>query len=306
MNGGERRGVYPGSFDPPTIAHAAIAEAAVQAADLDRLDLAISRLALGKDAETQRPLATRLAAVEKLAITRPWLRVIVTDEQLIADIAAGYDAVVMGADKWEQVCDPAWYADDPAARDAALARLPRVLVAPRPGFVVVGAEVLELPEHLGEVSSTAARAGSHHLIAPEARHVIAREVRRRLIVDGNNVIGSRPDGWWRDRPGAARKLIAALAKLAQRSGDRISVVLDGRPLADLPEGVHDGVLVAYATRAGRDAADDRIVAEVEQDRDPASLVVVTSDRELAERVRALGAAVEGAGSLLAQLETPDR
>ena len=77
-------------------------------------------------------------------------------------------------------------------------------------------------------------------------------------------------------------------------------MLDGRPLADLPEGVHDGVLVAYATRAGRDAADDRIVAEVERDRDPASLIVVTSDRALAERVRALGADVEGAGTLLAR------
>jgi predicted RNA-binding protein with PIN domain len=290
----ERRGVYPGSFDPPTIAHLAIAEAAVRAAELDWLDLAISREALGKDAQTQRPLEARLGAVERLAASRAWLGVVVTDAQLIADIAAGYDAVVMGADKWAQVRDPAWYGDDPAARDAALARLPRVLVASRPGFTVVGAEVLELPADLGEVSSTAARAGGHHLIVPEAR--------RRLIVDGNNVIGSRPDGWWRDRPGAARRLIAALQGLARRSGDQISVVLDGRPLHDVPEGVHNGVLVAYATRAGRDAADDRIVNEVERDREPASLVVVTSDRALAARVRALGAGVEGAGSLLAQLE----
>jgi uncharacterized protein YaiI (UPF0178 family) len=79
------------------------------------------------------------------------------------------------------------------------------------------------------------------------------------------------------------------------------VVLDGHPLADLPEGVHEGVLVAYATRAGRDAADDRIVEEVARDHDPASLVVVTSDRGLAERVRALGASVSGAGSLLDRL-----
>jgi predicted RNA-binding protein with PIN domain len=299
-----RRGVYPGSFDPPTIAHAAIAEAAVQTAQLDRLDLAISERALGKDAARQRPLAERLAAIERLTATRPWLHVIVTDAQLIADIAAGYDAVVMGADKWEQVRDPAWYGNDPAARDAALARLPRVLVAPRSGFTIVGAEALELPPALGDVSSTAARAGSHHLIVPEARDVAVPELRRRVIVDGNNVIGSRPDGWWRDRQGAARRLIAALQALTRRTGDRISVVLDGRPLDDVPEGVHNGVLVAYATRPGRDAADDRIVAEVERDPDPASLVVVTSDRALAERVRALGSRVEGAGTLLAQLEAP--
>jgi len=288
-----RRGVYPGSFDPPTIAHLAIAEAAIRAGALDHLDFAISRAPLGKTAAQQRPLAARVAAVERLAASRSSLGVTVTDARLIADISAGYDVVVMGADKWAQVIDPEWYGNDAEARDAALARLPHVLVAPRPGFTVVGADVLELPADLGHVSSTAARAGSHHLIAPEAR--------RRLIVDGNNVIGSRPDGWWRDRKGAARRLVASLQELSRRSGDRICVVFDGSPQADMPEGVHDGVLVAYATRTGRDAADDRIVDEVERDRDASSLTVVTSDHALAERVRALGARVEGAGTLLAQL-----
>jgi predicted RNA-binding protein with PIN domain len=113
-----------------------------------------------------------------------------------------------------------------------------------------------------------------------------------------NVIGSRPDGWWRDRDGAARRLVATLQERAHRTGDRIAVVLDGRPLEDLPEGVHDDVLVAYATRPGRDAADDRIVDEVARDRDPASLTVVTSDRALAARVQAFGARVEGATSVL--------
>jgi predicted RNA-binding protein with PIN domain len=292
-----RRGVYPGSFDPPTIAHLAIAEAAVSAASLDHVDLAISRVPLGKDAADQRPLEARVAALERLTVSREWLRVVVTDQRLVADIAAGYDAVVMGADKWAQVCDASWY-ESAQARDAALARLPRVLVAPRPGFDVTGAEVLELGDELGHVSSTVARAGSHHLIAPEAR--------RRLIVDGNNVIGSRPDGWWRDREGAARRLVASLQDLALRSGDRISVVFDGKPQAELPEGVHDRVLVAYATRAGRDAADDRIVTEVERDRDPASLIVVTSDRGLAERIIALGAQVENAGALLDAIDSRAR
>jgi predicted RNA-binding protein with PIN domain len=127
--------------------------------------------------------------------------------------------------------------------------------------------------------------------------------RRRLIVDGNNVIGSRPDGWWRDRAGAARRLVTSLQALARRNGEQISVVLDGRPLPELPEGAHSGVLVAYATRSGRDAADDRIVEEVARDRDRGSLVVVTSDRALAERVRTLGAQVESAGALLAQLDS---
>jgi hypothetical protein len=67
------------------------------------------------------------------------------------------------------VRDPDWYDGSAAARDAAVARLARVLVAPRPGFAVVGAEVLDVPDHLADVSSSAARAGAHHLIAPECR-----------------------------------------------------------------------------------------------------------------------------------------
>jgi len=129
---------------------------------------------------------------------------------------------------------------------------------------------------------------------------------RRQIVDGNNVNGSRPDGWWRDRPGAARRLVGALQRLGAATGDRIAVVLDGRPLPDVDEGVHRGVLVAYATRSGRDAADDRIVQEVAGDHDPASLTVITSDRRLAERVRTLGARVEGAGALLDRLDDFER
>ena len=163
------RGVYPGSFDPPTIAHVAIAEAAVRAGALDHLDLAISRVTLGKDAADQAPVDIRRAFVARLAASRPWLHVVVTEAQLITDIAAGYDVVVMGADKWAQVCDPAWYGGSTGDRDAAVARLARVLVAPRPGFVVAGAEVLDVPLHLAAVSSSSARAGRTDLIAPECR-----------------------------------------------------------------------------------------------------------------------------------------
>jgi predicted RNA-binding protein with PIN domain len=286
-------GAYPGSFDPLTVAHLAIAEAAVAHAGLERLDLVISRSALGKDG-AHLPVDARVDAIGRAARTRPWLRAAVTDAQLVADIARGYDVVVMGADKWAQVCDPAWYGGDVAARDAAVGALPRVLVAPRAGFVVDPrpgrVEVLALAESVVHVSSTRARAGEHDLVAPEAR--------RRLIVDGNNVIGSRPDGWWRDVAGATRRLVADLQALAARTGDRIAVVLDGAPVPGLPEGVHGGVLVAYARRPGRDAADDRIVAEVAADADPASLTVVTSDRALARRAGELGARVEGATSLL--------
>ena len=113
-----------------------------------------------------------------------------------------------------------------------------------------------------------------------------------LIVDGNNVIGARPDGWWRDRPGAVRRLLARLQCL----GEPVVLVLDV-PQADLPDGDHGVVTVRYATRRGRDAADDRIRELV-----VAGATVVTSDRELRHDVEAAGATVIGAGTFLARLD----
>jgi predicted RNA-binding protein with PIN domain len=136
------------------------------------------------------------------------------------------------------------------------------------------------------------------MAAAYARSVCEDQGVRRLMVDGMNVIGSRPDGWWRDRDGAVRRLLARLQELAASTGDDVTLVLDGRPLPDVPEGDHGGVHVVYATRRGRNAADDRIVELVAADPDPGSITVVTSDRELAQRVRALGAGVAGARTVL--------
>ena len=130
----------------------------------------------------------------------------------------------------------------------------------------------------------------------------ADDRRERLIVDGMNVIGSRPTGWWRDRARAKRGLIATLQDFADASGALVTVVLDGRPLDGLPEGAHDGVRVLYAPRRGRDAADDRIVDLVEADAEPETLVVVTSDAALRRRVERLGASVVGSSTFLRRVE----
>ncbi len=152
-------GVYPGSFDPLTVAHLTVAHCAVRQLELERIDLAISRSALGKAHLGADSLGTRVAAIERAAASRPWLGVVVLDASLVADIASGYDAVVMGADKWAQVVDAAWYGDDPTARDAALAALPRVAVAPRGGLTVPDELRLDVPAHIGEISATAVRSG---------------------------------------------------------------------------------------------------------------------------------------------------
>jgi predicted RNA-binding protein with PIN domain len=121
---------------------------------------------------------------------------------------------------------------------------------------------------------------------------------RRWIVDGMNVIGSRPTGWWRDRPGAMRELVGELDAFAARSGEPVSVVFDGRPF----ELESDAVDVSFASRRGPNAADDDIAALVQSSAEPGELSVVTSDADLARRVSAAGASVVGAGEFRRRLD----
>jgi len=123
---------------------------------------------------------------------------------------------------------------------------------------------------------------------------------RRLVVDGMNVIGSRPDGWWRDRDGAARRLHGRLEAFARRRGLDLVLVLDGAARSDWHlEGL---VEVVFARDVGFRTADDAIVALLERELEPAAVEVVTSDRALADRVRALGADVSGPRALLEALD----
>jgi predicted RNA-binding protein with PIN domain len=124
---------------------------------------------------------------------------------------------------------------------------------------------------------------------------------RQLVVDGMNVIGSKPDGWWRDRDGAARRLCDALGSLVTDE-TVVTLVLDGRPITGMAEGSQpNGVQVFYAG-PGRDAGDDRLVELVEELPHPDAAHVVTSDRALVGRVTRLGASVEGAASLRRRLD----
>ncbi len=119
----------------------------------------------------------------------------------------------------------------------------------------------------------------------------------RWLVDGMNVIGSRPDGWWRDRPAAMRALAAQLDRFAEATGDPVTVVFDGRP-RDIPAAVQ----VRFADRPGPNAADDEIARAVADDAAPGELRVVTSDADLVSRVRSAGAAVEGAATFRRRLD----
>lgn len=126
-----------------------------------------------------------------------------------------------------------------------------------------------------------------------------------VVVDGNNVVGARPDGWWRDRPAAARRLLDRLQAYARARPGPVVLVLDV-PQPDLPAGEHGGVTVVYPDRRGPGAADDRIVDLLDQrvtgPPHPAGVEVITSDRALSARASERGAQVTGARSFLARLD----
>lgn len=118
-----------------------------------------------------------------------------------------------------------------------------------------------------------------------------------------NVIGSRPDGWWRDRHGAMTRLVAQLDRFAAESGDEVTVVFEQPPT---PPIASHRVAVVSAPAPRPNSADDEIVRRVELDPEAGGLTVVTSDGALATRVRKAGAAVRAAAAFRARLEQDAR
>ncbi|HEY6932972.1 MAG TPA: hypothetical protein VI452_06190 [Marmoricola sp.] len=117
---------------------------------------------------------------------------------------------------------------------------------------------------------------------------------RVLVVDGANVVGSRPDGWWRDRAGAAARLHASIAR-AQLDFDEVLLVLEGKARDGAPAGRHGTLSTIHSPGAG----DDTIVDEVGgRTRAGDDVTVVTADRRLRERVSAVGGAFVGPSWLL--------
>ena len=121
----------------------------------------------------------------------------------------------------------------------------------------------------------------------------------RLLVDGMNVIGTRADGWWRDRDDAMARLVDRLERWSAASGDDVTVVFERKPRPPLHSPV---VEIAHAPRPGANAADDEIVRRVRDDDDPTSIRVVTSDHLLSDLVRGLGATVAPAAPFRDRIE----
>jgi 8-oxo-dGTP diphosphatase len=128
------------------------------------------------------------------------------------------------------------------------------------------------------------------------------QVRPVIVVDAANVVGSVPDGWWRDRAGAAARLHTSLEGLAVPAADLglpgdvwfpdVTLVVEGEAKAFDPSS--ESIRVVRAPGEG----DDAIVAEAAQNiASGRAVTVVTSDRGLRARVAAVGARVEPSGWL---------
>jgi predicted RNA-binding protein with PIN domain len=122
----------------------------------------------------------------------------------------------------------------------------------------------------------------------------------RWLVDGMNVIGTRPDAWWKDRHGAMTRLVDLLERFVAANGEDVTVVFEQPPSPPIASPL---VEVAHAPRAQPDSGDDEIVRRLRADLDPGQIRVVTSDRRLADQARAAGAAVEPAAPFRTRLET---
>ena len=115
-----------------------------------------------------------------------------------------------------------------------------------------------------------------------------------------NVIGTRPDNWWRDRHAAMVHLVQLLERWAAPNGEHVTVVFEQPPRPPIRSTV---IEVAHAPRPRRDSADDEIVRLLMADEQPATVRVVTSDRWLVDRVHATGATVQSADSFRTLLES---
>ena len=118
-----------------------------------------------------------------------------------------------------------------------------------------------------------------------------------LLVDAANVVGSRPDGWWRDRAGAAGRLVDRLRAAVALGAltPPVVVVLEGAARPGATEEDIAGVQVVHARAEG----DDTVVVVATDADEP--VVLVSADRALGERCRAVGADVVGPGWLLNRL-----
>jgi predicted RNA-binding protein with PIN domain len=115
----------------------------------------------------------------------------------------------------------------------------------------------------------------------------------RWIVDAMNVIGTRPDGWWKNRRRAMEGLVDLIERWASAEGQQVTVVFERPTSPPIRSAVID---IGHAPKAAANSADDEIVRLIQADGRPEEINVVTSDSTLAARVRSAGASAFPAAS----------
>lgn len=112
------------------------------------------------------------------------------------------------------------------------------------------------------------------------------------LIDGDNLLGTWPGRGRSDED--KRTLVREVNALTRREKRRIVIVFDGAS----PAGVSYGPDIVYS---GRESADRVILNRLRAERDPKGWTVVTSDRQLADRCRHLGARIEAPRSFRERL-----
>jgi predicted RNA-binding protein with PIN domain len=119
------------------------------------------------------------------------------------------------------------------------------------------------------------------------------------LIDGMNVIGTKPDGWWQDRHAAMVSLVDKLERWVASTGANVTVVFEQPPRPPIKSTV---IEVRHAPKPRRDSADDEIIRLLRAEEDPGAIRVVTSDNWLSDRARDAGASVDPATAFRSLLE----
>ncbi|MGC8480705.1 MAG: hypothetical protein ACP5PJ_04090 [Acidimicrobiales bacterium] len=169
---------YPGTFDPPTIAHIDIALGALELPSVTRLEFVLSTDPFPKSSPPLLNLEERIEILGEVIRRDHRLGIATSSSRLITDLSRGYDAVIMGTDKFIELHDLRFY-ESPQDMMGRLQQLAPLIVVRRGSDttpIPAGVINLVIDVHLREVSSTQVRAGHEELAAPE---FLAWRTRRR-------------------------------------------------------------------------------------------------------------------------------
>lgn len=119
------------------------------------------------------------------------------------------------------------------------------------------------------------------------------------LLDGNNIMGSRPDQWWNDRPAAMERLGQEVAEWCWSHEDTVHLVFDGPNVPDVDALSGGNLRIQFAERSARNAADD-VIVKLAHELGQSDVIVVSADKGLKQRLPE-DTQTEGPGTFLRRL-----